>query len=39
MKRRIASWASSALSASALVFVAVLKPLIHSPEAPEELQK
>jgi hypothetical protein len=34
-----ARYASTLLGACAMVFVAILKPLLHSPEAPKELMK
>jgi hypothetical protein len=39
MKKITARYASSALAACAIVFAAVLKPLFHSPEMPQELKK
>ncbi|SEO25462.1 hypothetical protein SAMN04487895_10692 [Paenibacillus sophorae] len=39
MKKTIAKHSSSVLARSARVFAAVLKPLYHSPEIPQELRK
>lgn len=39
MKKMLAKHASSVLAASSRLFVSVMKPLYHSPEAPQELRK
>ncbi|WP_211209350.1 hypothetical protein, partial [Paenibacillus riograndensis] len=39
MKKNIARITSKALTSSARLFSAVLKPWAHSPEAPKELRK
>nr|WP_144407075.1 cyclic lactone autoinducer peptide [Paenibacillus sp. IHBB 10380] len=39
MKKMTARYASKALASSARLFTAVLKPMFHSPEAPQELRK
>ncbi|MDF9840460.1 hypothetical protein M2105_001459 [Paenibacillus sp. PastF-1] len=39
MKKTLAKHASSILAASSRFFVSVMKPMYHSPEAPQELRK
>ncbi|MEK3878720.1 MULTISPECIES: cyclic lactone autoinducer peptide [unclassified Paenibacillus] len=39
MRKTIARQLSSALAGSARFFVSIMKPAIHSPEAPKELRK
>ncbi|MBP2111379.1 MULTISPECIES: cyclic lactone autoinducer peptide [Paenibacillus] len=39
MRKTIAKQLSSALAGSARFFVSIMKPAIHSPEAPKELRK
>ncbi|WP_213583788.1 cyclic lactone autoinducer peptide [Paenibacillus sp. J2TS4] len=39
MKKMAARYASSVLASCAVVFVAILKPMFHSPKAPKELMK
>ncbi|MEK4851105.1 cyclic lactone autoinducer peptide [Paenibacillus sp. FSL H7-0756] len=39
MRKFIAKQLSSALAGSARFFVSIMKPAIHSPEAPKELRK
>ncbi|WP_339319733.1 cyclic lactone autoinducer peptide [Paenibacillus sp. FSL R10-2734] len=39
MKKNLARYASNVLATSAVVFAAILKPLLHSPEIPKELRK
>lgn len=39
MKKTLAKHASASLARMSVLFVAILKPLIHSPEAPKELRK
>ncbi|NQX44954.1 cyclic lactone autoinducer peptide [Paenibacillus tritici] len=39
MKKTIAKKASAVLAGSARFFVSIMKPAIHSPEAPKELRK
>lgn len=38
MKKSAARYASSVLASLAVVFVAIFKPLYHSPEIPKELK-
>ncbi|MEK5447084.1 cyclic lactone autoinducer peptide [Paenibacillus sp. FSL R7-0331] len=39
MKKSLAKHASSILAASSRLFVSIMKPAFHSPEAPKELRK
>ncbi|WP_238650169.1 cyclic lactone autoinducer peptide [Paenibacillus piscarius] len=39
MKRVLAKQASAVLAGSARFFVSIMKPMIHSPQAPKELRK
>ncbi|MFC6649842.1 cyclic lactone autoinducer peptide [Paenibacillus rhizoplanae] len=39
MKKLIAKQASAVLAGSARLFVSIMKPMFHSPEAPKELRK
>ncbi|MEK3902152.1 MULTISPECIES: cyclic lactone autoinducer peptide [unclassified Paenibacillus] len=39
MKKALAKQASAVLAGSARFFVSIMKPMIHSPEAPKELRK
>lgn len=39
MNKSIARYASKTLTSSARLFAVILKPLVHSPEAPKELRK
>lgn len=38
MKKFLARYASAALAASAVLFTAIFKPALHSPEIPKELK-
>ncbi|RXZ83332.1 cyclic lactone autoinducer peptide [Paenibacillaceae bacterium] len=39
MSKTIAKYFSSVLGTCAVLFVAILKPILHSPEVPKELLK
>ncbi|WYT59623.1 cyclic lactone autoinducer peptide [Paenibacillus sp. FSL K6-1217] len=39
MKKVLAKQASAVLARSARFFVSIMKPMLHSPEAPKELRK